>query len=590
MKLDTPIRALLLACSIASACAPPVRRDERLAATAAGAGSTAVAPGARARGTLDFAALDRLIEASWRNAGVTPAPAASDGEWLRRVTLDLAGRVPTLTEAKAFLADRAPDKRARTVDRLLGSPDFAAHFSDVYADLLFGQERNAARLEKRYDPEGWLAQAFAENRGYDRLAHEILTAAGDLRSNPAGTFLVARARGGGGAEAVTGAVARIFLGLQIQCAQCHDHPYDARWKQEDFYGLVAYFSRTRARNEPIRNDLMERVMAAETENPTPGMTTGTSMAAAPMAMPPAKMPKDNNKTFVVFDARRGEAKMRKPRTEVDQVVAPRFLGRALPDRPGETRRQLVARAILGSDLFPKAMVARTWAQLFGASLVDAWDDLGGEGNPQHPALLVELSRDFAASGHDVKRLLRALVLSTAYARSSSSGRPGDDGDPAAVRAFARAGVRPLSPQPLFRSLVVATGAADVVRRRLDEDGTARRMSQAFREYQFVFGDDEMAEANRFDGSVPRSLLLLNGELTNNGSRAAPGSVLSNILAASRSPATRVDDMFLAVYTRTPTADEREPLVAHLFAANNARAAYEDLFFALLTSTEAITNH
>ena len=542
----------LLALVVVAGCAP----------LRSGTETATPAPAAQSAG---IGGIDPLIEALWRDAKVTPAPAADDGAFLRRVSLDLIGRIPTLAETRAFLADGAPDRRARAVDRLLGSREFAEHWGDLYADLLFGQERKAAKLERQYDPQSWLVQAFEENRGYDKIARELITATGDLRGNGAVGFITARARGGGGPEAVTGAAARVFLGLQIQCAQCHDHPYDKRWKQEDFYGLVAYFARTKPRNEKITGELGDTNMMA-----------GEEMAA------PKKKAKAM-KTFVLVDVKRGEARMHRPHSEEDVLVSPRFLGRDIAPQGEETRRQALARAILASDLFPKAMVSRTWSQLFGAGLVEPWDDLGAENDARHPRLLVELSRDFVASGYDIKRLLRTIVLSTAYARSSAGSEDG-------VTAFAQAGVRPLSPEQLFHSLVAVTGAEEIGKRRRDPERTEKKLLQAFREYQFVFGDDEMAEANRFDGSVPQSLLLMNGELTNTGTRADEGGVLSTVLASSADPRARIDDLYLAAYARRPTAAERAPLVEYVKSQKNGRAAYEDVFFALCTSTEAITNH
>jgi hypothetical protein len=510
--------------------------------------------------------VDDLIAQSWRSAGVTPAPAASDLEFLRRVTLDLDGRVPTLAEAKAYLAEPSPDRRARQVDRLLRSPEFSEHWADLYAELLFGEEGKPARFQRKYDPAAYLVRAFEENRPWNRVAGELLTASGDVRDNGAVAFIASRLRGGGGAEAIAGSVARVFLGLQIQCAQCHDHPYDARWKQEDFYGLVAYFTRTRSKQEPVPAG-----MGADMMGPDQG--TETSMLRPPKAKP--------EKTVLLFDVPKGEAKMHRPHSEVDVPIQPRFLGREVAALPRENRRQTITRAILASDLFAKATVARTWAQLFGHGIPDPWDDLGAEQDVRHPPALRLLAADFVASGYDLKRLVRTMVLSEPYRRAAV--RAGAD-DEVALRTFARSGVRPLPPETLFRSLVVATGADAVAR------PGSRRLAQTFREYRFTFGDDEMAEADRFDGSVPQSLLLFNGELTNAGSRADRGGVLTQILDASASPATRLDDMFLAVYTRAPSDDERRRLLGYLTEQKNARAAYEDVFFALLTSTEAITNH
>jgi hypothetical protein len=532
--------------------------------------------------------LDALIDESWRAAGVIPAPPAGDGEYLRRVTLDLVGRVPTLNEATTFLADNGPDKRARLVDRLLASPGFGEHWADLTETLLFGGEPD--RKIERDDPRAFFVTAFNENWRYDRITTDILTATGTLRDNPAGAFLVAREKGGGGPEAAAGSVARIFLGLQIQCAQCHDHPYDKRWKQTDFYGLVGYFARTKTRRE--KGDAKAKSAAAMPE------ATSGMMNVGMMTMGP---------TYELFDQNRGEAKMHAPGATKDVVIKPKFLGRSLPEPAGEPRRQTLARAVVGSDLFAKAMVARTWAQLFGAGLMDPWDDLGAEGDAKHPPLLVALADDFRHSGFDIKALLRQLVLSTAYARSSAPPAAGQDDGGAAVRAFARARVRPLAPEQLFRSLLVATGADEIVRDRQrrrdrsdrdgegpgdpadDEDKAQRLIERTLREYRFTFDDDEMADAD-FDGTLPQALLLLNGEFTNNSTRAEQAGVLGTILAETRDPAARIERLFLAAYTRRPTPDELSLFRASIKPGGAARKSYEDAFFALLTSTEAVTNH
>ncbi len=514
------------------------------------------------------APLEELLVSSWLKADLEIAPPASDAELLRRASLDLIGRVPTLPETRAFLADPAPDRRQRLVDRLLASPELAEHFADLYSDLLWRNEGGKRpRQVDRQDPRAWLVTAFNENRPYDRIVFELLTASGDVADNGAAAFLAARARGGGGAEAMAGGAARLFLGLQIQCAQCHDHPYDPRWKQEDFYGLVGYFARTRVRrNKNTMADMMSDV--------------------APMAGPPS---------FLVFDQRRGEARMRPPRSETDVVVPPRFLGRPLAAPPDEGRRTTLARALVESDLFAKAMVARTWSQLFGQGLADPWDDLGAENDPKHPAMLVRLAADFRGSGYDIKALLRRIVLSPAYARSSArpEGLPDDGG--AALRAFAQARVRPLTPEQLFRSLLTATGADQMVRRR-NQDRGERQIERALREYRFTFEDDEMADTDTFDGSMPQALLLLNGEITNGGARSGEDGVLDGILRRTRNPAERLREMFLAVYGRSPRAQEERWLLPALAEASAAegpggvRRVYEDLFFSLLISSESVTNH
>ena len=544
-------------------------------APAAVTGVAAVA--APPEGTLAAGELDQLIAESWRAAGVTPSPPADDLEFLRRVTLDLVGRAPALGEVKVFVSDPAADKRARLVDRLLGSAAFGEHWADLYAGLLWHQD-GKNKIERRGgDPRQWFVTAFNENVGYDKISTAVLAGSGDVREHGALAFLAARFRAGG-PEAIAGSAARVFLGLQIQCAQCHDHQYDTRWKQEDFWGLVAYFAGTKVKAEE-----------AAAKEPEMAMTTAmtTAMAADGNA--------GGGKTFVVRDGR-GVARMHRPGATEDVVVQPRFLGYR-PAEPGtESLRRTFARALVQTDLFAKAMVGRTWAQLFGHGLMEPWDDLGAENDPRHPKLLVKLAEDFRAGGWNVKRLVRQIVLSTAYARSSAPAPGAPDSPEAievAVRSFARAGIRPLTPEQLFRTLSVATGAEVMARHRGKSEERAEKMLfQALREYRFAFDDDEMAEANKFDGSMPQQLLLMNGELTNGGARVGPEGVLGGILRFRADPAARLDEMMLAAYTRRPTAEERRQLLAPLGDAHGKeqRRAYEDLYFALITSTEAVTNH
>src|SRR6185369_10248555 len=197
-----------------------------------------------------------------------------------------------------------------------------------------------------------------------------------------------------------------------------------------------------------------------------------------------------------------------------------------------------------------------------------------------PALLVRLAEDFRASGHDLKHLLRTILLSRTYGATSR----GAAEDAASTASFARAAVRRLTPEQTFRSLVVATGAEHMEKAGAEE--IQKKIDRALKEYLFVFADDEMAEVDTFNGNVPQALLVFNGEITNQGSRARPGGTLAGILAASADPATRLRRLFLAAYTRPPSDDE----AARLLPAGGDRGAWEDVFFALLASTEMLTNH
>ena len=521
---------------------------------------SSVPPAPTGPALLTPADVDALVEAMWQAAGATPAAAAGDAEFLRRVTLDAVGRVPTLDEAERFLANGAPDKRARLVDALLASPEHADHAAGVAMDLLVGRQFRKPRLEKRLDPRAFFVEAFRANRPWDAMARDMLTFTGEILPSGAGVYLASHLRGGG-PEAATAATARLFLGVQIQCAQCHDHPTDARYKQEDFYGLVAYFGRTRAREEKIEG-------------------------APPMSGA------DGKRYFVVEKpgaGKRVQAKFKPPGMGMggeERVAAPRFFGRDIEPLRNETPRETLARAVTGSELFAKAAVDRTWTELFGRGIVEPWDDLGGEGDPSHPALLVRLADDFRASGYDLRHLLRILLLSRAYGLTSRSAPDAPDSAPA---PFARAAVRRLSPEQLFRSLLVATGADRAAPGGAADDEVQKKIDRALREYLYVFGDDEMAEVETFNGNIPQALLLFNGDVTNQGTRARPGSTLAALLAATPDPAQRLRRLYLTAYARPPSDDEAARLLPAL-AASTGPAAWEDVFFALLTSTEMLTNH
>ncbi len=564
----------LAASTVLSAFAAPARR----------AGRRHPWPGAVER-------VDAELTARWKAARIEPAEPACDAEFLRRVTLDLAGRIPTAGEALAFLRDRSPRRRERLVDRLLASSDHADYWADVYLDLLIGRDlRLRPRLSR--DSREYLRAALAANTPYDQLVSRILTASGPLDGNGAAGFLVAQERKGGSIEAVAGETARIFLGLQVQCARCHDHPYDQRYKRQSFADFTAYFGDVR-----IRRD--RSAMG-------PGRLT---IEDRPIPAGAAQRPRFQERL--------------KRRPDLAYAFAePRYFFRAIEPRPGETKRQRLTRAILSSDLFAKAAVNRIWTQLLGHPIAGAsWDDLGAERDEKHPALLTILADDFTATGHDHRRLLKIIALSSAYARSSrapagtaepdtatasnaaaASTAAADpaaaasnnaagvtaESDTAATRAFARMPVRSLSADQLYRSLLVAAGLPPADR---DPDATLReerRRMLGLREFLFTFPDDEERQGDAFTGSVSQALLLLNGAVANAGARARPDLALGRILAASTDPGQRIEWMFLATLSRTPTVDERTRHAEYI--ASRGRDAYEDLYHALLTSTEFTTNH
>lgn len=490
-------------------------------------------------------AIDSEATRMWMKQKLRPAPEASDAQILRRVTLDLIGRIPTPGEAKHYLNDNKPSKLERYVDYLLRTEDYNQHWADVYSSLLLGRAirmRGALAL----GPREYLLKSFRANKQLQVMATELIASTGELRENGALGYLVGQRLRGGSVEQLAGTTANIFLGVQIQCAQCHDHPYDKRYKQRDFKAFTAFFGQTTMRR--FRDPLFGPSV----------MVQDTPWRIGPRAK--------------------------------YATVTPRFLGKAVTAKNNESRRQTLARLITGSPLFAKAIVNRTWSQLFGRGIVSPWNDLGGETDHTHPALLNRLAKSFEASNYDHKLLLKMIVLSKPYRRAARGGvalgaKPG-----ALERAFARAAVRPLTADQLFRSQLLATGITKASSIALSQQQLERRKRRALRQYLFVFGDDEMAQVDTFSGNVPQALLLRNGAITNAGSLGRDGMVLGRVLRGSKVTTQRLRWMFLAAYSRWPTTAETKRYVAYLNKRGNSRKAYEDLYFALITSAEFNSNH
>jgi hypothetical protein len=501
---------------------------------------TAAAPAA------ELDPLDAEIAEHWRVAAVEPVAVADDAAFLRRVTLDLAGRIPTADEVERFLSANSPDKRPALVDSLLGSDAFTEHWADVLADtLLRGSTLDRPRL--RTGLHAWLAGELEAGTGWDEITTQLLGVEGDVElEGPAG-FLVAHGRGGQ-VEALTGQTARVFLGLQVQCAQCHDDP-DGRFTQREFYGLAAYYARTRGGLRDVDGERRARIV----------------------------------------DRRRGELHMPTaqdaPGERTGEVVLPGFPGLDAVPHERESRRQALARGVIASPLFAKAAVNHVWAQLLGRGVVEPWDDLGTPQGSEHPPLLDWLAEDFVAHDHDLRHLLRRIVLSSAYQRGSI-GAP--EGTAAREQAFAQAAVRPLDAAPLVRSLLVATGLEDVRGRAFARD-VERRLRQVEQEFAQAFDDDEGAAADTFTGNVPQALLLLDGELTNQGV-AAPRGALAHVLRSTSRPEDRVDALWLRVYGRPAPPPARADALAFLDARDHDDAAYQDLMHAMLMTSEFLTNH
>jgi hypothetical protein len=472
--------------------------------------------------------IDEHVAARWRERQVKPAEPADDAAYLRRVCLDLVGQVPTVTEVRDFLDDPAADKRLRLVERLLQTDAHAGHFANDWRGTLL--PANAVAFGGAGGPlDAWLQRQLHDNAGYDTIARAVLTAG---PTDPAlGGFFQANQNK---PEDLAGAASRIFLGVRIECAQCHDHPF-ARWKKQQFWEFAAFFSGLPRQGQP------------------PG-------------------------------ERRGELTI--PGTR--KVVQARLLVGDTPPFKGDPREALADWVVTADNpFFARAAVNRLWAHFFGVGLADPVDSLGEENPPSHPELLDELARAFAAHKFDARFLIRAITASKTYGLSSAVSAAGQD-DP---RLFARASVRGLTGEQLYDSLAVVTGKGMPLDRAggpaVPSAGPGGRA-----EFVALFTDRERPIDSQT--SILQALHLMNGKTTAAAASLQENRLLRTLAAAARrTSAQRVEELFLLTLARKPRLEESERFAKYVESggARGDRArALADVFWVLINSSEFGLNH
>jgi hypothetical protein len=489
------------------------------------------------------ARIDAHLAARHVRDGVQPAPLADDAEFFRRLCLDLIGRIPTVAELVDFLDDPRPDKRARWTDELLDGPDYAdlgaRHFAGQWRRLLLERVPGNTVL---YAPplESWLTRQFKANTPYDRLVRDLLT-----RPETAGFYRAQQDK----PEEVAASTARLFLGVKLECAQCHDDRSGGSWKRTQFWELAAFFA-----------DL-------------PG-------AGAP---PNALVVRDRPRPV-------GPPRIRIPDTQT--WVEGRFPDGSRPDwRPGDGAQAAFADWLTRPDnpWFARAAVNRVWHTCIGTGLVDPVDGLGSADNAgSHPELLDDLTRQFIAHRFDLKFLLRAIVGSQAYQRTSRLTHSSQK-DP---HPFARAVVRGLSAEQVYHSFLTATGYRPAARRPAANPFSGP--SPGAEELLARFHNPH-EQPREMQTSIQQALFLMNGPLTEDATSPEHSRTLAAVANAgpARSAARRVEDLYLAVLSRRPRPDESERLVRYVEAAApgpERTAALRDVFWALLNSTEFLVNH
>jgi len=492
----------------------------------------------------DAVALARLIDAEINKklaeAKIEASPPASDEEFLRRAYLDITGTIPTAEQARTFLDSREPDKRARLIDELLASPGYGRRMADIWIAKLFPRD-SANRFVLRQPLYKWLEDEFNANTPWDRFVSKLVTAEGTVEENPATTYFLANRS----IDKLTDTTAQHFLGIQLQCAQCHNHPF-TDWKQAEYWGMAAFYSKVKIDNPRNANKGGDNTKIGVTEGP-------------------------------------GRTKAKDFFPESTKYVAAKFLSGphpALSDQ--EPYRPVLAKWLTSPDnpFFARALVNRTWAHLFGTGFVNPIDDMLPENTPSHPELLDALARHISTTGRfDVKYLIKAICLSDAYQRTSKP-TPGNKDDRA---LFSHMTMKVMTPEQLFDSLAQVTGFDKSMARGKGAKLGAPLKGQASgprdQFVDFFLAGAESTSRVDYEAGIPQALRLMNSPIANNPAvaRTIVGPTLSSELAFER--------IYLTVLSRRPTAEEKKLLAEYLAKVGSPPTAYTDILWATLNSSE-----
>jgi hypothetical protein len=519
------------------------------------------------------ALINQQTRAAWESNGLPPSPAATEGEWCRRVFLDVLGRIPTVDELKRFQDDPAHERKTRLVNRILGDDyveSYARNWTTIWTNVLIGRSGGTDRrsLVNREGLQQALRRALERDMPYDRLVHELVAARGVSKPgkddfNGFVNFMAGNLQEN--AVQATAKTSQIFLGLQIQCTQCHNHPFND-WKQNRFWELNAFFRQTRAlkRFEKGRDvdciELVNQDFAGENNKPEEAalfyeFRNGVSKVAFPVFVDGTKLASDSG--FV---------------REVD-------------------RRTELARLIVESEYLPRALVNRYWAHFFGYGFTKPIDDMGSHNAASHPELLDGLAEQFKTHSYSVKELIRWIVLSDAYGLSSKMTAKNKKDDPALGEKpmFSHFYLRQMRAEELFESLKVATEAQNA-ETSYEKREEAKR--QWLEQFTVAFGTDDNEETTTFNGTIPQTLMMMNGDMIQKATSVDKGGFLHRVAGdAKMNNKAKINYLYLAALGRTPTNQETA-LANELMAYRHGDpvAALQDVWWAVLNSNEFILNH
>jgi Protein of unknown function (DUF1549)/Protein of unknown function (DUF1553) len=484
--------------------------------------------------------VDQLVGKKLHQLRILPSGQCSDEEFLRRVTVDITGLLPTEEEYQRFINDTAADKRARLIDQLLERREFSEIWAMKFAQLLMIKSTNQVSYKSAFLYNQWLTESFAKNVPLDEIVRELFNATGGTFGNPATNFyqiepdILKRAEN----------VAQVFMGIRTQCAQCHNHPLD-RWTMDDYYGFAAFFCQTAAK------------------------------------------PGEDYRERIVYDRGSGEVKHK----VTGQNMVPKFLGGDNADTKGKDRRVVMAQWLTSPEnpYFSTSIANRVWAHFMGMGIVEPVDDIRVSNPPTNPELFQTLGNKLAEYKFDFRQLVRDICNSQAYQRSASP----NESNKSDTRNYAYATVRRIPAEMLFDCVSQVTNTKEKFR-GLPLGARAVQIADGASSNYFLdtFGRAERAtvcecEAST-DPSLSQALHLLNGESTSG--KISQGKVADELLKDGATPQQALDRLFVRCLSRFPTDTERQELLASIEGAPNLKEGLEDVFWAVLNSREFVFNH
>jgi len=504
----------------------------------------------------DHVQIDRYIEKNIAEKNGVMASITDEATFHRRVYLDVIGMIPSAEQTSLFLKNNNPRKRSTLIDDLLKSSQYANYWTSVWSTMLIGRDRQGSGVNQEKFRE-WLHGALSNNDPYDKMVKGLLTAKGRNDQNGATNFLIHLDLE---PLRIIGSVSKLFMGLPLECAQCHDHPTED-WTQRDYYAMAAFFTQVKP-EQPTRMMRME-YLKAKNKNEIKG--------PVPITI------EEQSYSKLVMEGTSGP-----------ETILPGFIDGRLPkDGEWDYRHAFIDLLMAtSSPNFSRNIVNRMWAHFFGRGLVEPLDGIIPSNPASHPRLLEWLADSFVEHQYDMKYLIRIMTNSNAYQRASvPSTGPKDE------LLYTRAMLRPLTPEQTVFSLLRATGLEEMGK-EMNRDQADRIKRGLLHQFAFAFNNDEREETEQFQGTIPQALMMMNGRLVNGGAIAQRGNNLGRILLDTGTHRERIYWIYMTVLSRPPTLEESQytESLAPGRSGPEAREGYGDLFWALLNSPEFAVNH